>query len=156
MIEELATVVNANDDVFDVVSEVKSSCSGCQQVDNCGSGQIAKAFPTKKLSLTLKSDLPINQGDTVVLGIPEGCIVESAWQVYLYPLFGLIVFSALGQYWVNNHMLSHELYAVLFSGIGGYLGFLLAKKKQKTVQRVGKLTPKILRVVHQKIPIVTL
>ena len=48
MIEEQATVVAINDNNVTVTSDIKSACSGCQQVDNCGSGQVAKAFPQKK------------------------------------------------------------------------------------------------------------
>jgi len=55
MIEEQATVVAINDNNVTVTSDIKSACSGCQQVDNCGSGQVAKAFPQKKLSMNLIS-----------------------------------------------------------------------------------------------------
>jgi len=153
--EELATVVKAENGVISLVSEVKSACSGCQQVDNCGSGQVAKAFPSKQLSLTLKSDLSVHQGDTVVIGIPDGCIVESAWQVYLYPLIGLIACSGLGQYWVNSLVLPHELFAIGLGVVGGYLGYRLARKAQNTLQAKGKLTPSILRIINQKIPTVS-
>jgi len=154
--EELATVVKVEDDLIDVVSEIKSACSGCQQVDNCGSGQVAKAFPTKHLSLTLKSHLSIKVGDTVVLSIPEGCVIESAWQVYIYPIIGLISCSGLGQYLVKHHIFSHELFAVGLGVVGGYLGFLFAKNKQATLENKGKLTPKILRITNNIIPTVSL
>ena len=38
-----------------VESLVKSTCSQCQQVDTCGSGQVAKALPHKSLSLAIKT-----------------------------------------------------------------------------------------------------
>ena len=60
MIEEQATVTFIDDDNVTVTSDIKSACGGCQQIDNCGSGQVAKAFPQKKLSLTLKSPLALN------------------------------------------------------------------------------------------------
>lgn len=150
--EELATVVKVENDLIDVVSEIKSACSGCQQVDNCGSGQVAKAFPTKHLSLTLRSKLPINVGDTVVLSIPQGCVIESAWQVYIYPIIGLISCSGLGQYLVKYDIFTHELFAVVLGVIGGYLGFLLAKNKQSTLKNKDKLTPEIIRVANDIIP----
>ncbi len=154
--EELATVVKVEHDLIDVVSEIKSACSGCQQVDNCGSGQVAKAFPTKHLSLTLQSNLPIKVGDTVVLSVPEGCVTESAWQVYIYPIIGLISCSGLGQYLVTHHIFSHELFAVGLGVVGGYLGFIFAKSKQSTLENKGKLTPEILRVSNDIIPTVAL
>lgn len=154
--EELGTVVKVEHDLIEVISEIKSACSGCQQVDNCGSGQVAKAFPTKNLTLTLRSQLPIKVGDTVVLSVPEGCVTESAWQVYIYPLVGLIACSGLGQYLVNHQILSHELFALGLGIIGGYLGFLTAKNKQSTIESKGKLTPKILRISHDIIPTTSL
>ena len=150
--EELATVVDVKNNTIAVTSEIKSACSGCQQVDNCGSGQVAKAFPTKKLSLTLQSNLSVKVGDTVVLGLSEDCLLQSAWQVYLFPVFGLISFAGLGQYFVNNNILPHELLAVLFSMLGGYLGYVLASRIQSTPKNKEKLTPKILRVLTKTIP----
>ena len=154
--EEFATVVKVDNALIHVVSEIKSACSGCQQVDNCGSGQVAKAFPTKQLTLTLESNLPIKVGDVVVLAIPEGCILHSAWQVYLYPIAGLITFSGLGQYLVTQQLFSHEIFAVLLGVIGGYLGFSIAKKKQNNFANKDKLTPVILRIENKIIPSITL
>lgn len=149
--EELATVVHIENQSISVMSEVKSACSGCQQVDNCGSGQVAKAFPTKKLSLVLQSDLPVKVGDTVILGLSDDCLLQSAWQVYLFPLFGLITFGGVGQYLINNGVLPHELFGVLLSTLGGYLGYALAKKKQSLPKNKARLTPKILRILTEKI-----
>ena len=150
--EELATVVHVEANTISVTSEVKSACSGCQQVDNCGSGQVAKAFPTKKLSLSLQSNLSVKVGDTVILGLSDDCLLQSAWQVYLFPVFGLISFAGMGQYFVNSNILPHELLAVLLSTLGGYLGYVLARKSQSTPSNKKKITPKILRVLTQKIP----
>lgn len=148
--EELAKVVHVDNHTISIMSEVKSACSGCQQVDNCGSGQVAKAFPTKKLSLTLQSDLPLKVGDTVVLGLSDEDLLQSAWQVYLFPLIGLISFAGIGQYFISNGFLPHELFGVLLSTLGGYLGYALAKNKQSSPKNKAKLTPKILRIITEK------
>lgn len=148
--EELAKVVHVDNHTISIMSEVKSACSGCQQVDSCGSGQVAKAFPTKKLSLTLQSDLPLKVGDTVVLGLSDEDLLQSAWQVYLFPLIGLISFAGIGQYFISNGFLPHELFGVLLSTLGGYLGYALAKNKQSSPKNKAKLTPKILRIITEK------
>ncbi|MCW8833736.1 MAG: SoxR reducing system RseC family protein, partial [Colwellia sp.] len=79
--EELAEVVAINDTQITLVSQVKSSCNSCSQVDSCASGQVAKAIPHKKLSFILPypqsissdiNDTTINVGDCVVLSLPEG------------------------------------------------------------------------------------
>ena len=152
--EELATVVHVDNNTVSIISEVKSACSGCQQVDNCGSGQVAKAFPTKKLSLTLESDLPLKVGDTVVLGLSDACLLQSAWQVYLFPVIGLISFAGIGQYFISNGILPHELFGVVLSALGGYLGYSLAKNKQSSPKNKARLTPKVLRILTERITVI--
>jgi sigma-E factor negative regulatory protein RseC len=177
MMEEIATVVAVDDSAVDksnfnnstfessalanaalekstfkksnvtVQSQVKSTCSSCQQADTCGSGIVAKAIPQKKLTVTLTSNLPVKVGDCVVLGIPEHDVLQTAWQVYLWPLIGLILFSALGQQLIEKGIFSHELFGLFLGVSGGYLGYRLAKYYQKRPGRAERLQPKILRVL---------
>mgnify|MGYP000194550422 CR=1 FL=1 len=71
MIEEQAQVTDITDGNITVESIVKSTCSGCQQLESCGSGQIAKAFPQKKTTYTVLSELPVEVGDRVIIGLSE-------------------------------------------------------------------------------------
>ena len=152
MIKELANGVAIKAGQVTVTSQIKSSCSGCAQVDTCGSGQIAKALPQAKLTLTLPYDInmfgkTLKLGDCVVLALPEKDVLSSAGQVYLLPLFGLIAFSAFGQWLVNQQILPHELIALGFGLTGGYLGYRLAKFKQKQGEHSENLQPKIIEVL---------
>lgn len=152
MIKELANVVAINAGQVTVTSQIKSTCSGCAQVDTCGSGQIAKALPQPKLTLTLPYDIKkfgktLKQGDCVVLALPEKHVLSSAGQVYLLPLAGLIVFSAVGQWLFKQQILPHELIALSVGIIGGYLGYRLAKFKQKQGKKSENLQPKIIEVL---------
>lgn len=153
MIEETATVVAIAADNVTVTSELKSACSGCQQVDNCGSGQVAKAFPQKQLTLTVKSNLPVKLGDKIVLGLNESALLSSAWQVYLWPLLGLIFASWIGQSLLNQAIIIHEVIVILLAFIGGFVGFLLAKIQQDKRENCAILAPKILRIQPQNITI---
>lgn len=165
MIEENATVVrihsvegecssHAESTAVTVESEIKSSCSGCKQVDNCGSGQVAKAFPQPKLSLQLETELPVKVGDTVVLGLSDKHLLLSAWQVYLWPLLGLVLASVFGQWLINHNILNHELLAIALGVLGGYLGFCLARYQQKRGKYCNLLIPRILRIKNSPINIV--
>jgi len=152
VIEEIATVTAINERTVTVTSQIKSSCSGCAQVDSCGSGQIAKAIPQRQLILTLPYPKEIdsntlNVGDCIILGLPENDVLASAGQVYLLPLSGLIAFSAFGQWLLNQHFFIHELFALAFGLLGGFLGYRLAKYRQKKGRRALKLQPKILRTL---------
>lgn len=153
MIEEQATVVAIDDDNVTVTSTIKSACGGCQQVDNCGSGQVAKAFPQKKLTLTVQSSMALELGDNVVLGLNESALLQSAWQVYLWPLLGLLLASWFGQWLVINGIVAHEIFAIILGVIGGYCGFSLAKRQQLKSATCAKLAPKILRRENQNIAI---
>ncbi len=150
--EELATVTAIDNGNITVVSQIKSSCNSCSQVDTCASGQIAKAIPHKKLSFTLLKPTSlknqvINVGDCVVLTLPQGDVLQSAWQVYLLPVFGLFSFSALGQWLTLEGILTHELMALSVGIVGGYLGYRLAKHLQNRPQQLKRLQPEILRVL---------
>ena len=152
MIKELADVIAIDAGQVTVTSQIKSTCGGCAQVDTCGSGQIAKALPQAKLTLTLPYDTKttgkiLKQGDCVVLALPEKHILSSAGQVYLLPLFGLITFSAVGQWLLKQQILPHELYALGLGISGGYLGYRFAKYQQTQGKQSENLQPKIIEVI---------
>lgn len=145
MIEEQATVVAINNNLITVESKVKSTCSSCQQVNECGSGQVAKAIPQRKLVVTLENSLGVKVTDIVIIGIPEDKLLQSAWQVYFLPLLGLIGFSAIGQ-WLNSIMLlEHEFITILLAFVGGYLGYKLARRLQNRLLCQQNLQPRLLR-----------
>ncbi|MEI6893637.1 MAG: SoxR reducing system RseC family protein [Colwellia sp.] len=152
MIKELANVVAIDAATITVTSQIKSTCSGCAQVDTCGSGQIAKALPQAKLTLTLPYDFntlgKVKHGDCVVLALPEKYMLSSAAQVYLLPLLGLLTFSAVGQFLLKQHILPHELFALGFGLTGGYLGYRFAKYQQQQGKQSEKLQPKIIEVIE--------
>jgi len=153
MIEELAKVTAINNESITVESTVKSSCSGCKQVDNCGSGQIAKAFPQKKLTTNISSSLPVNLGDTVVIGLSEEILLKSAWQVYMWPLIGLIIGAFIGQWFIDNSFFNHEIFAILLAVVLGYLGFYCAKVQQGKIANCPQWAPTILKIMSSPISV---
>ncbi|MDT0603526.1 SoxR reducing system RseC family protein [Thalassotalea castellviae] len=130
MIKEEARVTAITQDSVTVESIVKSTCSGCQQLESCGSGQIAKAFPQKKTTYTVRSELSVKVGDRVIIGLSEKLLLSAAWQVYIWPLIGLFIGSFLGQSLLDANLISHELWALPMAILGGYLGYFLAKRQQ--------------------------
>lgn len=152
MIKELANVVAIGVGEITVTSQIKSSCGGCAQVDTCGSGQVAKALPQAKLTLTLPYDTnaqknTLKLGDSVMLALPEKHVLSSAGQVYLLPLFGLITGSAIGQWLLKQQVFSHELFALALGVAGGYLGYRFAKFQQKQGKKSACLQPEIIAVL---------
>lgn len=151
MIEEQAKVIAIDDNLITLESVVKSSCSGCQQIESCGSGQVAKAFPHKSVSYTLTSDLPVNVGDSVVIGLSEQILLSTAWRVYIWPLIGLILSSFLGQLLLDNNYLPHELFALLIGLLGGGIGYKLAQRQLKYSENCSKWTPSLIKVNAERI-----
>jgi sigma-E factor negative regulatory protein RseC len=156
--EELATVTAIDNGYITVISQVKSTCNSCSQVNSCASGQVAKAIPHKKLSFSLKKpksleNHSINVGDCVVITVPEIDVLHSAWQVYLLPVLGLISFSALGQWLVQERMLTHELIALGIGVLGGYFGFRCAKHLQNNPTKHNNLQPEILKVLPKTLDV---
>ena len=142
--EELAVVRQVLDQQVIVESKVKSTCSQCQQVDNCGSGIVAKAIPHKSLSVAIDTNDTFKVGDEVVISIPENVLLDVAWQVYLIPLMGLILLGGLAQYLlVQTQFLSAEWQAIVLSLIGGYCGHRIAKWLQSRNNNDKILAPKI-------------
>jgi len=161
--EELAKVVAINSNEITVLSQVKSSCSSCSQIDSCGSGQVAKAIPHKQLSFTLpypshihsatKAKSTIDIGDSVIISLPEGDVLRTAMQVYLIPLSGLLIGSLLGQFLLGAGLLTHELQALLLGLCGGFLGQRVALYLQNKPGEKVKLQPQIIRLLVQPIEI---
>ena len=146
MVEELARVVAIEQQNITVSSEIKSTCSSCSQVKSCANGQVAKALPQKQLQATISynsDDLVI--GDMVVIGIPEGKLLLSAWQVYFFPLLGLLSFAGLAQLLSNQFQLQGEWLVILCALCGVYSGFQLAHKCQNRLNQQESLAPRILR-----------
>ena len=146
----MATIVAIKGNQATVQALVKSSCSGCSQLDTCGSGQVAKAFPQRQLSFTTETDLKVHLGDTVTIAIPEKQLLATAWQVYLWPLLGLILGSAVGQWLMLTGIFASEFFAIILGGGGGYTGFYFARARQKSKKSEACLQPKILNIVSEK------
>jgi len=147
MIEEQAKVIAVESKLITVEGIVKSTCSGCQQLESCGSGQIAKAFPHKKTTYLISSDKPVKVGDRVLIGLSEKVLLSAAWQVYMWPLIGLFIGSLLGQYLVEQQIIAHELIALLIGVLGGGLGFYLARGQQAKLINKPQWSPILLKVM---------
>ncbi|WP_448211952.1 SoxR reducing system RseC family protein [Colwellia sp. MEBiC06753] len=141
--DEQAQVIAINQGSVIVQSRVKSSCSQCQQVDNCGSGQVAKAFPQPKLTLEIETSETFNIGDNVIISIPEQQLLSVAWRVYLWPIIGLMLGASLGQYLTSTQFFSHEWPAMIMALSGGVIGFLMSRHQVNTSPRQQMLLPTI-------------
>ena len=156
MIEERAIVKQVLTGAIEIESVVKSSCSQCHQVENCGNGQVAKALPQKKLLLIIPTTEQFIVGDEVTIAIPEQYLLKSAWQVYMWPLIGVISFAGVGQLLYQNQLITHELLVVSLSVIGGVIGSKFARWWQGYSGLHNKLVPKIMERMPKELQISSL
>ncbi|NMP17675.1 SoxR reducing system RseC family protein [Thalassotalea sp. Y01] len=152
MIEETAFVTRIDGARADVESQVKSSCHGCQQQDNCGSGQVAKAFPHRRMTLTVEHNInDLQVGDEVVIALDEKSLISSAAVVYLWPLMALILGAAVAQLYLVEQLGMAEPWALLMALSCAYMGWSLARRQQRGKLNQQNLQPKILRRCHDKL-----
>ncbi|QKT02403.1 SoxR reducing system RseC family protein [Ectothiorhodospiraceae bacterium 2226] len=97
MIEERATVVAREGTHAWVERERQSACGSCSVNKGCGTGVLAQVVGRRYTRLKAMNPVDAQPGDTVVLGVAEGALVQGSLAVYLVPLLGLFVFGLLGE-----------------------------------------------------------
>jgi len=141
MIKEWATVVSWNQGEALLSCDVKASCSSCASRAGCGSRILNKLGPQTSHTLSVACDTPLVAGQKVELGIAEGSLIGSALLVYMSPLVGLFIVSALFQV-----MFSTNLAAISGALLGGVGGFLIAREFSLKLSRREYWPPVILSV----------
>lgn len=96
-----ATVLRSDAGGVWLSTPVSTSCSGCQQQNNCSSGLVAKALPVRQQQLFLADSADLLPGQQVEIWVEPGAVLRSALMVYLLPLVVFIAVLALGhlQFW---------------------------------------------------------
>jgi len=98
VIEELGVVVSVQDDWAEVEGQRRGSCGGCVANGACGTSLIARYLGRKRLLLRAYNSIGAGPGDQVVLGVPEGGLLEASFVAYLVPLLAMIGGGVTGEY----------------------------------------------------------
>lgn len=141
MIKEWATVVSWKNGEALVECDVKASCSSCASRSGCGSRVLNKLGPQMTHTLSVPCDQPLVVGQKVELGIGEASLLTSALLVYMSPLVGLFLMSALFQTLFNQDLAT--LCGAILGGVGG---FLLAKSLSPKLANRSEWQPVIISV----------
>lgn len=116
MIEEAGRVVAVEAGAVWVETLRRSGCGRCDEPGGCGNGGGAGALAQRARErigrVRALSGLPLQVGDEVVVGIPEGTLVSGTLLVYLLPVLLMVLGAAGG--------------AALFPGDVGAVAGLLA------------------------------
>lgn len=94
MIEEQALVCRVQGRHVWLRTAKTSACKQCAEQQNCSSAVLASGRLGRELQI--ESDIPLSEGDIVVLGVEAKGLLKSAALLYLLPLSALFLGSILG------------------------------------------------------------
>ncbi len=95
MIEEQALVTRIDGHQVFIQSMQSTACKSCMQQSSCGTALYAKALPQREISLFSQLELEI--GDKVLVGIEEHHLLLSSLFIYLLPLLIMLLTVAVYQ-----------------------------------------------------------
>lgn len=143
MIEEQGRVVALEPGAVWVETRRKSTCSGCSARNGCGQGLMDQLGVRERRGLVRAvSDLHLQVGDSVVVGIREDVLLRGAVLVYLFPLLALFAGALLAlQFGLA------EPYVIL-AGLSGFFGaWLVVRARSQRVSCDPDHQPVVLRAM---------
>jgi sigma-E factor negative regulatory protein RseC len=122
VIEEIGVVVSVDGDMAEVEGQRRSTCGSCAVNGACGTSLIDRYLGRKRSLLRAYNPIGAGPGDPVVLGVPEGALLEASFVAYLVPVLAMIGGAIAGDYTAGRLA---PAYAQAMSVLGG-LGALAA------------------------------
>lgn len=102
-----------------VVSEAPASCGACGG-KGCGSSVFNRLWHPDNPEYQVANPIGAQPGETVVVGLPDGALIQATGAAYVVPLLALLLGAGLGQ------LLGGEENEELAAALGGLTGLLLA------------------------------
>ena len=148
MIEHKALVVKVDQSSVWIKPDNQSECQSCSSNKGCGMGALARLFSNKPALIQLETQVPLQQGDRILLGIEEKQFLKGSVFIYLLPILGLLAGALLAPHVVSINTHYHELAQIA----GGLIGFtcaaLVAKIKLQRTQKVTDYSVAILGKIN--------
>lgn len=95
MQEEIAQVVSVTEGIVEITTKIQSTCSSCEQNSHCGTGLLARYLAPKPENLTLKTELSLEAGQKIKIGLSETLMLKLAGLIYLMPMILLVIIASL-------------------------------------------------------------
>ncbi|MBE7375868.1 SoxR reducing system RseC family protein [Pseudomonas lopnurensis] len=143
MIEEPGRVVALEAGAVWVETRRKSTCSGCSAKSGCGQGLMDTLGVREQRGLIRAvSDLNLQVGDSVIVGIREDVLLRGAVLVYLLPLVMLMAAALLAAQFSAREPI------VILAGLGGFFAsWLVVRLRSRHVTDDPNLQPVVLRAM---------
>ena len=146
MIEETGLVVSVQGDLAEVEGQSRSACGGCAVDDACGTSRLARYLGPRRLSLRALNAIGARPSERVVIGLPEGALLEASVLAYLAPLAALVGGAVVGASVVGRIAPAYTQVASVLAGLGGLaaaLAWLVRLIRAKSLDE--RYRPRILR-----------
>ncbi len=153
MLEETATVTQANDTYAWVETERKSSCDTCAVRGGCGTATLAKVLGRRRTKVRATNGIGAQVGDRVVLGLAEGAFLQGSVAVYLVPLGAMMLAAGAGEVFAANTGIgSPEVVSILFGLIGVAGGLAWLRAFSRRIRNDARYQPVLIRKLSQRLP----
>jgi sigma-E factor negative regulatory protein RseC len=146
VIEEAGVVVSVQGDMTEVEGQRRSSCGGCVVSGACGTGLLARYLGRRRSLLRVHNAIGAMPGDRVVIGLPEGALLEASFVAYLVPLLAMIGGAISGTYVAELMAFAYTQELSVLTGGGGFavaLAWLVRFSRTRSLDE--RYRPRILR-----------
>ncbi len=118
MLEEQGLVVDVDDQGIWVETCRQSACQSCSAKSSCGHSLLGKISKGKTQRFLVRTELTLQAGDQVVLGLGEGAFLRGSALLYLLPLLSMMFFTLVGEQLIGQESNLSLLMAVIGLGLG--------------------------------------
>jgi sigma-E factor negative regulatory protein RseC len=125
MIEQTLTVEYVKYPTVFLKAPPKQACEGCN--GKCGSQVFSKLFSTEKKLFPIELSESVVPGQKITLSLDDSHVIKHAFIVYMIPLIFAFISLFISALLFNVS----EPIQIIFTLIGGFLGYLMAKHRVK-------------------------
>ncbi len=142
MIEERAIVSRMASGAVWVRAFGPESCPRCAEGRGCGGGVLAKLVGRHRPEIQVQGTLQnLSVGDTVIVGVDEGVVMQASLWVYAIPLAGMFALGAFA----HLVLAAHDLLVAAFGLSGLVAGFGLTRWAGERAEHSARFRPSLLR-----------
>ena len=155
MIEEQAQVIEIKEGRLVLQAQTQSSCGSCEASKGCGTSLLAKVVGRKFTRFQAENNIDAKVGDTVVVGIAEDALLKGSMIMYVLPIFGMLLFAVLADYFLSTNGQYRDLLVAAFAVTGLIAGAAISKWYFQRQSSARLFSPVILRKIidHGKLPL---
>jgi sigma-E factor negative regulatory protein RseC len=148
LIEQQGKVVSAADGSIQVRLGASSGCSACDAGKGCGAGVFGRLLQRRPVVLEFENSLGADEGQAVVVGLPETLFMALVTRLYLLPLLAGLAGAVCG-HWLAGTMALGPGLTDFLALIGAVLAatFVSRKNRSRRIEFPEDLTVHLLRKI---------